>query len=150
MNITLLTVQAVHQSADFLLWDPDARAVVSDSSAKTVEVGTFDWRVTITYTGIGHWSGADTADWVVQLARGVVLAQARHLQADRTNGDTGRDSSLIRAAPDHSAAPSHLAGLRLEDRYGVEASSWVRMSCPPLLRVSLPCSSGNASTPPSA
>lgn len=70
LNITLLTPQAIYQSADFRLWDPVARAVLTDTSDKTVQVSGLEWSAFVTYTGVGRFGGRDTGEWIVSWLEG--------------------------------------------------------------------------------
>jgi uncharacterized membrane protein len=73
LNLTLLTRDAIHQSADYRLVDVRTKRVVDTPSTKKVSLQYVRWTGSVTYAGIGRVGGGeDTADivarWVVGLA----------------------------------------------------------------------------------
>jgi probable HAF family extracellular repeat protein len=64
LNITLVTRWGIHQSADFRLVDADTAQLVSDSSAKLLQLAYETWHANVTYCGIGRWRQFDTYQWL--------------------------------------------------------------------------------------
>ncbi len=71
LNITLLTGQAIFQSADFRLYDLGKKKIVSDTSTKLVTLQYGRWDGFISYTGVGRWSGRDTSEFIVEWLTGL-------------------------------------------------------------------------------
>jgi hypothetical protein len=62
LNLTLLTAKAIHQAADFRLFDLRTRAVVPDPSTKRLTLSYLNWNGSVTYAGIGRTRHGRTAD----------------------------------------------------------------------------------------
>lgn len=74
LNMTLLTAEAIYQSADFQLTDGDTGDPLLSDSMKLVTVHYWDWEGFVTYTGIGRWRNRDTAEWIVDWLTGLTDA----------------------------------------------------------------------------
>jgi hypothetical protein len=70
LNITLLTAQAIFQSADFRLYDPDKKKIVSNTSTKLVTLQYGKWDGFVSYTGVGRWR-RDTSEFIVEWLTGL-------------------------------------------------------------------------------
>jgi uncharacterized membrane protein len=70
LNITLLTEQAIYQSADFRLINPDTKHVITDESTKIVTLLYGHWQGFVSYAGVGGWQGKDTSEWILQWLSG--------------------------------------------------------------------------------
>jgi hypothetical protein len=66
LNLTLLTADAIYQSADFQLTDGNTNEPIHIESMKIVTVHYPSWEGFVTYTGVGRWKGRDTAEWIVE------------------------------------------------------------------------------------
>jgi hypothetical protein len=53
LNLTLLTRDAIHQSADYRLFDLQATRVVDTPSTKKLSLQYLRWSGSVTYAGIG-------------------------------------------------------------------------------------------------
>jgi hypothetical protein len=71
LNMTLLTPEAIYQSADFQLTDGDTGDPLLTESMKLVTVHYSDWEGFVTYTGVGRWRDRDTAEWIVDWLTGL-------------------------------------------------------------------------------
>jgi hypothetical protein len=71
LNLTLLTADAIYQSADFQLTDGSTNAPLHIESMKLVTVHYPSWEGFVSYTGIGRWRGRDTAEWIVEWLTGL-------------------------------------------------------------------------------
>jgi hypothetical protein len=71
LNLTLLTADAIYQSADFQLTDGTTNAPLHTESMKLVTVHYPSWEGFVTYTGVGRWQGRDTAEWIVKWLTGL-------------------------------------------------------------------------------
>jgi hypothetical protein len=74
LNMTLLTPDAIYQSADFQLTDGDTGDPLLTESMKLVTVHYPQWEGFITYTGVGRWRKRDTAEWIVDWLTGLADA----------------------------------------------------------------------------
>jgi hypothetical protein len=71
LNLTLLTTEAIYQSADFQLTDGNTNEPLHTESMKLVTVHYPDWEGFVTYTGVGRWQQRDTAEWIVEWLTGL-------------------------------------------------------------------------------
>ena len=71
LNITLLTGQAIFQSADFRLYDLDNNKIVSNTSTKLVTLQYGKWDGFVSYTGVGRWRGRDTSEFIIEWLTGL-------------------------------------------------------------------------------
>lgn len=71
LNLTLLTADAIYQSADFQLTDGSTNEPLHTESMKLVTVHYPDWEGFVTYTGVGRWQERDTAEWIVEWLTGL-------------------------------------------------------------------------------
>lgn len=70
LNITILTPEVIYQSADYRLFDTNARKSLPMHSNKTVILMYLDWVGFITYTGIGRVNSKDTSQFVRDWLKG--------------------------------------------------------------------------------
>jgi hypothetical protein len=70
LNITLLAIGVIYQSADFRLTDASTNKLISDSSTKVVTLQYPNWHGFVTYTGVGRWHRRDTSQWIVDWLQG--------------------------------------------------------------------------------
>lgn len=68
--ITVLTKEAIYQSADFRLTDLDSGGGQTDSSTKLIALQYSGWHGFISYTGIGKWDGKHTSEYVIDWLAG--------------------------------------------------------------------------------
>lgn len=66
LNLTVLSREGIHQSSDYILWDPAAGVPTSMSSTKTVRVAMLGSMASVSYAGVGSFGGFDTAEWVTR------------------------------------------------------------------------------------
>jgi hypothetical protein len=71
LNITVLTPEAIYQSADFRLTNADTHALITDASRKLISLQYSDWDGLVTYTGVGRWQGRDVSQWIADWVSGV-------------------------------------------------------------------------------
>lgn len=67
--ITVVTQQAIYQSADFRLTDLNSGGLITDESSKLISLQYEGWSGFVAYTGIGRWKGRDTRDYLVDWLR---------------------------------------------------------------------------------
>lgn len=67
LNITVLARDAIYQSADYRLFDPETnKAYDDDPSTKSLITGGMAWTGFITYTGVGRVGSRHTSDFVAE------------------------------------------------------------------------------------
>src|SRR5687768_16943322 len=71
LNLTLLTADAIYQSADFQLTDASTSQPLQLESKKLVTFHYSTWEGFVTYTGVGRWRGRETSDWIVEWLTGL-------------------------------------------------------------------------------
>jgi hypothetical protein len=71
LNLTLLTADAIYQSADFQLTDASTNEPLQTESMKLVTVHYTRWEGFVTCTGVGRWRGRDTSEWIVEWLTGL-------------------------------------------------------------------------------
>ena len=66
LNITVLTREAVFQSADFRLTNAETGKLMDNNSQKVMNISYNRWGGLLTYTGLGKWGGKDAGVWLTE------------------------------------------------------------------------------------
>jgi hypothetical protein len=98
LNLTLLTADAIYQSADFELTDADTGQPLPDNSMKLVTLSYPTWEGFVTYTGVGRWRCRDTSDWIEEGLTGLAGASPEEI-AERVRERAARFLNQIECSP---------------------------------------------------
>lgn len=71
LNVTVLTENAIYQSADYRIGDFDTDKIINDETSKIVALVYEKWSGVISYTGLGLFNYRSTSDFIVEWLTGL-------------------------------------------------------------------------------